>query len=126
MALNVRVTNQRHNPEVEEFVRNRLDLVVGRFAQRLSTLDVHIRDENAQKGGVDKTCSIDAHLFPRGTVHVHATESDIQKAILKAVERLKTVVTKTVDRGHQSAAVRHGEGGTRHMEATIPEANDDL
>ena len=47
MALNVRVMNKRHNPEVEEFVRNRLDSMVGRFAQRLSTLDVHLRDENA-------------------------------------------------------------------------------
>ena len=118
MALNVRLINQITDADVEEFVRERLDAVLGRFEQRLSTLDIHLRDENAQKSGIDKTCSIDAHLFPRGTVHVHATESDVEKAVNKALERLKTVVAKTVDRGHQSKAIRHGQGGVRHVEKT--------
>ena len=116
MTPDVRVINKRHNTQVEEYARGRLDLVVGRFQDRLSSIDVHVRDDNAQKGGLDKTCSIDARLIPRGTLHVQATERDIYEAIVKAVHRLETVIAKTVDRGHRSAAVRHGEGGARHVD----------
>jgi ribosomal subunit interface protein len=115
MTPGVRVINKHQNRKLEEYARQRLQLVLGRFDERLSAIDVHLRDENAQKGGRDKTCSIDARLIPRGTLHVHATEHDMYEAILKAVHRLETVVAKTVDRGHRSKAIRHQQGGVRHI-----------
>lgn len=114
MLMNVHVVNRRHNTQVEDFVRERLELIVGRFHDRLSGIDVHLRDENAGKGGIDKSCSIDAHLVPRGSLHVQATEPTIYDAIRKAVHRLETVVAKTVDRGHRGRAIRHAGGGLRH------------
>jgi ribosome-associated translation inhibitor RaiA len=123
MSLDVRVINKRHNPRVEGYLRQRLGLAVGRFGMRLSAIDVHLRDNNAQKGAIDKTCSIDAHLMPRGTIHVQATERDIYEAIQRAVHRLETVVSKTVDRGNRSMAIRHAKGGSRNADS-LKDPND--
>ena len=113
MTPDIQVISKLQDPKVEEFARQRLDLLVGRFNDRLSSIDVRVLDENASKGGVDKRCSIDARLIPRGTLHVHAKERDIYEAVLKAIRRLETVVAKSVDRGHQSMSVRHQGGGLR-------------
>ena len=113
MKLNIDLFNKRPNPEIEEYARNRLNLAVGRYHKRLGRIEVRIGDDNARKGGVDKNCSIDAALVPRGRLHVHATESDVHEAILKAARRLETVLSKTVDRGHRGATIRHQKGGLR-------------
>lgn len=115
MSMIIRVTNALPNSRVEEYANQRIELILGRFESRLSTIDMRIRDANASKGGVDKTCSIDARLIPRGSVHVQATECDVYEAVLKAIRRLETVVAKTVDRGHRSAALRHQQSGLRQQ-----------
>lgn len=114
MNLNIDIHNKRHNPAIDEYVRKRLELVVGRFHKRLGRIEVRLLDENSGKGGVDKTCNIDAALIPRGKLHVHATELDMHEAILKAVHRLETVVAKAVHRGHRSETIRHRGGGLRN------------
>ena len=111
MNLDIHITNGQDN--AEQFIRDRLELVVGRFQDRLSTIEVRVRDDNAHKGGIDKTCSIDAHLVPRGMLHVQATEQEVQAAVIKAIHRLESVVAKTVDRGHHSSSIRHSQGGAR-------------
>ena len=113
MKLEIHIANGELRDQVDEFIRDRLNLVVGRFQDRLAGIEVRLRDTNAQKGGEDKFCSIDAHLVPRGVVHVQATETNVQEAITKAVHRLESVVAKTVDRGHNAANVRHQQGRMR-------------
>ena len=110
--MDVRVINDRHNPRVEQYALQRLNLIVGRFEERLSSIDVRIRDLNAEKG-IDKSCSIDACLIPRGKLHVQAKERDVYEAVLTAIHRLETVVSKTVDCGDCAKTVRHSNGGPR-------------
>ena len=105
--MDVRVINDRQNPQVEEYARQRLNLIVGRFEERLSSIDIHIRDVKVGKKGIDKSCSIDVCLMPRGKLHVQAKERDVYDAVLKAIHRLETVVCRTVDRGHRAKAGRH-------------------
>ena len=121
MKLTIDIFNKRNNPAIEEYIRNRLELVVGRFHKRLGRIEVRVLDENATKGGVDKTVNIDAALIPRGKLHVHATEAEIHEAILKAVHRLETVVAKAVDRSHRSEAIRHRHGGLRNTNNRMAE-----
>ena len=121
--LRINIVSKHHEPVIEEHVRERLEMVVGRFGERLASIEVHLKDENANKGGVDKTCSIDAKLIPRGTLHVHATEREFGEAIRKAIHRLETVVAKTVDRGHHSSQVRHAGGGLRNVAAGLRDEN---
>jgi ribosome-associated translation inhibitor RaiA len=121
MNLDIYINNEPHD-DIEPFIRDRLELVVGRFHDRLSTIEIRIRDNNGSKGGIDKTCSIDAHLVPRGMLHVQATEQEMQQAVIKAIHRLESVVAKTVDRGHQSSSARHSHSGLREVTNKLEES----
>jgi putative sigma-54 modulation protein len=115
MTMKINVINKKRNSRVESYVRERLELVVGRFADRISHVDVHVVDENGVKGGEDKICTIDIKLIPRGQLHVRAKNQDLYAAIVKAVHRAETVVAKTVDKGHRGHEVRHQHGGVRNI-----------
>ena len=110
MTMRVNVYNKRKNEVVDQDVRERLEAVVGKFADRIAHIEVHIIDENGDKGGDDKICTIDVKLNPRGQLHVRAKHNSLQSAINKAVERAETVVAKAVDKGHRGHEVRHQQG----------------
>lgn len=113
--MQVNVSNKKQNPKLDSYVRDRLDLVVGRFDDRISHVDVRLLDENNGKGGDDKICAIEIKLIPRGQLHVRAKNENIYSAIVKAVHRAETVVAKAVDRGHRGHATRHQHGGVRNI-----------
>lgn len=82
---------------IEEAVQNML----GRFESRLTRLDVFIKDLNADKGGVDKHCSIEAR--PKGLDPIAADHEaeNITAAVHGAAEKLKTQLTRHFDKlGH--------------------------
>lgn len=98
--MNVSIFNQRKNPHVSEYVRDRLEQAFGRFADRIGQLNVYLGDENGSKGGEDKVCSIDVKYSPRGNFCVKAKHGNIYAAIAKAVRRAGTVIQKKFDRRH--------------------------
>ncbi len=73
---------------IEAQLRNRL----GRFEDRLTRLEVHVRDDNANKGGVDKSCTIEAR--PRGgnPVSVTAQASDVDGAAREAGAKMASLL----------------------------------
>lgn len=76
-----------------ENVAERIEVVVrqklARFEDRLTRVEVHVRDENANKGGADdKACTIEAR--PRGGQPIGVTEraSKVDDAARKAANTL--------------------------------------
>jgi ribosome-associated translation inhibitor RaiA len=99
MTPDLHVIHKRDDPQVERYARERLNVAVGRFKDRLASIEVNLSDNRVSPGEVDKTCSIDARLIPHGMLHVQATERDFHEAIAMAVHRLEAVVAKTIDGG---------------------------
>ena len=124
MEMLVNVINKKKNPRIEAYARDRLDLVVGRFADRISRVDVRVIDENAGKGGEDKVCTIDIKLVPRGQVHVRAKNGNMYAAIVKAIHRAETVIAKSVDRNNRGHEIRHRSGGIRNLPFDLEPAMD--
>ena len=120
MPTRIEVFNKRRNPAVEEFAMDRLRQAIQHFDDRLGHIEVRISDENAKKGGVDKTCHIDAKILPHGAVHVHATAGNVREAIAKAAHRLDRMLAKTVDRKHRSSATRHQMARNQPVEFELP------
>jgi ribosome-associated translation inhibitor RaiA len=112
MTMQIRIFNKIHNQKLDDYLRRRLELVVGRFEKRIAHIEVHLLDENDSKGGEDKVCTIEVKLIPRGQLHVRAKHEDIYAAAVKAVHRVESVVAKAVDRSHRSSAARHRAGST--------------
>lgn len=58
---------------VAERIEARVREKLARFEERLTRLEIHVRDENGSKGGGDdKTCTIEAR--PRGGQPINVTE----------------------------------------------------
>ena len=98
MTISILVSNERKNPKVEEYVRDHVEMVLGRFTNRVSQIDVRIADENNGKGGHDKVCTMDVTLIPRGVIHLKAKHESVYGAITRAIHRTEAVVAKSIDK----------------------------
>lgn len=76
----------------EEAIRAEITAALDRFAERLTRVEVHLRDENGAKGGIDKRCLLEAR--PRGldplTAEHHA--ATLGEAIAEATGKLERVL----------------------------------
>ena len=126
MSVPIDIYNKRNNSKLDHYVRERLDLIVDKFHERIGHIEVHLLDENNGKGGEDKICTIDIKLNPRGQLHVRAKQDNLYAAASKAIHRAETVVAKAVDRSHQGNEIRHRNGGLRHLEVELDQDNENL
>ncbi|WP_338447404.1 HPF/RaiA family ribosome-associated protein [Pelagerythrobacter marensis] len=86
---------------IEAQVREKL----ARFADRLTRLEIHVRDENGSKGGTDdKACTIEAR--PRGgraigvTEHADKVDAAARKAASTLAQRLERHFGKEAKHSH--------------------------
>ncbi|MFT5731662.1 MAG: ribosome-associated translation inhibitor RaiA [Planctomycetota bacterium] len=90
-----------HHPNLksnEEAIHESVQQTLGRFDDRVTRIDVFIKDINGDKGGEDKHCSIEAH--PRGLDPMAATHQaeSISAAVSGAAEKLRTQMTRQFDK----------------------------
>ena len=127
--MEIRAFIEDSSSDIESFIRERVELVIGRFSDRIAHVDVHVAQEHSSHGGAEYVCTFDLKMLPRGVVHVSANNDSPQSAIVKAVHRAETAVAKTVDRGHRSRSARHNGEGIRHLsdnlESTEPISDED-
>ncbi len=85
---------------IREHVRAQVDAAIGRFADRLTRVEVHLGDTNAGKGGpADKRCMIEAR--PRGgqPIAVEHHADDLYDAIGDAASKIKRALARRLERG---------------------------
>jgi ribosomal subunit interface protein len=75
-----------------EFIEKRIPEVLGPFAERLTRVEVHLQDLNADKGGIDKRCMLEAR--PRGLdpVAVEVVAAEAQEAFRQALAKLSSLL----------------------------------
>ena len=85
--------DQRLEDIVEEKVSDRLD----RFRGDITRIEVHIRDENAEKGGPDDTrCMIEARLKGMKPQSVTHRASNVQDSVSGALGKLRRALDSTL------------------------------
>jgi ribosome-associated translation inhibitor RaiA len=98
MRLEIRRRGVEVTEELRDHLKERLRLALGRFARRMTSVRVYLRDVNGPRGGVDKTCRIVVELPPRGRVIVTGTDADIRAAITGTASRAGFAVKRHVKR----------------------------
>jgi len=70
------------------FIERSVEDVLAHFAERLTRVEVHLRDMNGHKGGVDKRCTVEAR--PRGLDPIASEHesADVKEALQGALEKL--------------------------------------
>lgn len=89
--------------EVEEAMRSAL----GHWTSHLTRIEVHLRDENAGKGGEsDKRCEIEARIAGRPPLSVTDAAAGFEQAIHGATTKLEHALRHAVGKLESN---RHGD-----------------
>ena len=83
------------NPEaIQNEIRNTLD----RFQDRITRVEVHLKDVNGPKSGNDKQCTIEARPAGMDPVAVTADAQDLWTAITDASRKLQRKLQSDLDK----------------------------
>jgi ribosome-associated translation inhibitor RaiA len=94
------------SPALTDAVHKALDHTLRLFADRLTRVEVHLRDDNGPKSGVDKRCLIEARLAGLEPLAVESRAADLYQAIHDACGKLERAIRNRIER-HDARLTRH-------------------
>lgn len=80
------------------FAESELTHRLGRFESHISRVEVHLRDINGNKGGIDHECKVEVRLKGRDPLTVDATAVDGIEAVRSAVGKAQRAVDRVLAR----------------------------
>ncbi|MEQ1694237.1 MAG: HPF/RaiA family ribosome-associated protein [Hyphomicrobiaceae bacterium] len=100
MKINVRIDSQIKGAEgLDEHISGIVAHALNRFSDRISGVEVHLKDLNGHKGGgSDKDCMMEAHLNGQQPTAVSDSAPTFEQAIKGAAAKLKRSVESSVGR----------------------------
>jgi ribosome-associated translation inhibitor RaiA len=100
MIFQVRTDNHIENSEaLADRLRGEVEgALTKRFSTQLRRVEVYLQDANSHKGGIDKACSLEAHLSGHQPVTVHGQGASIDEAFSSAVDKLLRALEHTIGR----------------------------
>ena len=91
--------NIEGHERLEKFFTLELEKDLARFDDKVTRIEVHLGDENSDKGGVsDKRCMIEARPAKLHPIAVTANADSIEKAFFQALEKIKKSLNTTFDK----------------------------
>lgn len=100
MLIQVRTDNHIENSaELAGRIQAEVEgLLRPRFADQLRRVEVYVQDVNGQKGGIDKRCSIEAHLAGLPSIAVHESAATIDDVVSGSLDKMARALERTVAR----------------------------
>lgn len=83
---------------VEAHIRKRLEGVNERSGQGLTRVEVYCKDVNADKGGRDKVCTMEARPAGMDPLAVEAQAMDLYASINQATDKLDRILEHRIGR----------------------------
>lgn len=100
--MQIQVNTDRNVEGHEKFshqVETKIKDALNRFSKHITRIEVHISDENSDKGGMnDKRCLMEARLEGRQPIAVTHQAENLSLAVHGAVDKLKNVIEGTLGR----------------------------
>lgn len=101
--MQIQIHNTDHSLEGREelatHVRAAVELAVGQFRDRITRVEVHLRDQNGDKSGPDdKRCMMEARLEGRQPNAFTHQASTLVDAVEGAADKLRCFVERTLER----------------------------
>jgi ribosome-associated translation inhibitor RaiA len=113
MKITIRAKNLRISTAERDRLLRRVDFALSQFRQRVRQAAILVQDENAQRGGVDKTCRILARVAPLGDIVAEATAETLDAAAGMAAERAARSIARGMDRLSRRRKSRISMAGER-------------
>ena len=100
MKIQVNTDHNLHGLEATiEHVQATVEASLGHLAEYITRVEVHVSDENAQKGGdSDKRCMMEARLEKHQPIAVTEEAATVDEAVAGAAHKLKRLLDHTIGR----------------------------
>lgn len=97
MKIQVNTSNHIEGSErLHEFVRTQVENALKNFSDKVTTVEVHLDDENSSKEGpADKKCLIEARIAKLQPIAVTENADTLEQAIAGAAGKIKRAVEKS-------------------------------
>lgn len=90
--------NVQGSEDLIRLVQEKVENAVAHFGDSITRVEAHISDENADKGGKDKRCLLEARLKGLKPIAVTHQAPTLQFAVDGATEKLKAAIGSTLGR----------------------------
>lgn len=106
MLIQVNFGDIEHSDALDAFVRDEVDGRLGHLTDRLTRVEVHLRDDNSpSKSSLnDKRCLMEARPAGRKPLAVEQTGNDLYHVIRDAASKLARAVQRSLDREKEASA----------------------
>lgn len=85
--------NIKSSERLLDYCKSTVEAELNRFAEHITRVEIHLSDENGDKGGEDdKRCLIETKLKGKSPVAVKNTASNIDDAISGAIDKITKVL----------------------------------
>ncbi len=108
MKVNIHLADSATN--VYDYITDRLETALDRFRSLIEDISVRASEEDSSKSSSAYRCTMDATLAAGGVLHVHSNEESLHAAIAESARKLKTSLTKHLDRHNRARTIRHELG----------------
>src|SRR5690606_33421921 len=90
-------SNVDGNEQFAEQAKSLITNALGRFDNIISRIEVHLSDENSDKGGPnDKRCLLEARIKGRQPIAVTHSDASLEQAIRGAATKMKNAIENVV------------------------------
>jgi ribosome-associated translation inhibitor RaiA len=91
--------NIKNSERLIEYCKSMVEAELDRFAEHITRVEIHLSDENGEKGGEDdKRCLIETKLKGKSPVAVKNTASNVDDAISGAIDKMTKVLETSLDK----------------------------
>ena len=100
MKIQVNTDHNIHGHEATiDQIKATVEATLGHLAEHITRIEVHVSDDNAQKGGdSDKRCMMEARLEKHQPIAVTEEAATVDEAVEGAAHKLKRLLDHTLGR----------------------------
>ena len=104
-------------PVLVEWVRDEISQSLSRFSQRVTRVEVHLSDQNADRGGAaDMRCALEARPAGHAPIAVTHAAATVEEACRGAVSKMRNLLDASFGR----TKARRGRESIRYLHEIVP------
>ena len=98
MQIQVNAADVDNSDAIELRVEEEVNHALNRFTDRITRVEVHLRNLNGPKHGIDKRCKMEARIAGLDPLVVEQDADDLYEAIHRAAKKLERAVKHQIER----------------------------
>lgn len=98
MQIQINAGDVQHSDAIDEWIEEEVRNAMELFENQVTRVEVHLRNLNGPKHGVDKRCTMEARLAGLDPLAVEADSADLYQAVHLAAGKLARAVKHKVER----------------------------